>query len=496
MNRIFVGVAALGAPLLCFAVSTHTWLSSTYADFEKGELKGVSMRSDGRITLAPKSTELFDSSLAYLWALARDSKGAIYAAGGPGARVYRFTGGKAEKVAEFDAVEVHALAIDARDRVYAATFPDGRIYSLNPAGKPGGKPEEFYNPKQKYIWSMVFDKSGNLYVATGDNGEIHRVTPDGKGSVFFHSDDTHVRSMAFAGADLIAGTDPTGMVIRISPAGQGFVLYQLPKREVTAVSVAPDGSIYAAGAGTQQSAGGPSALLAALAAAAAATPSARPAGAGTPAERPAQAETPRVIALTGGSEVYRIEASGLPQKIWSHPVDVVYAIGFDSHGAPILGTGNKGTLYRVDSPSLYTALEIVNVNQITALLSAPDGSVLAASGNLGKVYRFGPELEQEGVVTSEVFDSGSFSLWGKLVPYGDNAKGVRLESHSGNLDRPRYYWSGWSASAPPAARFVQWRAVLTGRQRSFAGARFGGAGLSTAQRGAARGRNRKHAAQL
>jgi hypothetical protein len=167
-----------------------------------------------------------------------------------------------------------------------------------------------------------------------------------------------------------------------------------------------------------------------------------------------------VIALTGGSEVYRIESSGLPQKVWSHPVDVVYAIGFDSHGAPLLGTGNKGTLYRVDSPSLYTALEIVNVNQITSLLSVSDGSLLAAAGNLGKVYRFGPELESEGTVTSEVFDSGSFSLWGRLTPYGDGSKDVRLESHSGNLDRPRTYWSEWGTGTPPAARFVQWRAML------------------------------------
>ena len=35
-------------------------------------------------------------------------------------------------------------------------------------------------------------------------------------------------------------------MIRISLAGEGFVLYQLPKREVTAVAIAKDGSSYAA----------------------------------------------------------------------------------------------------------------------------------------------------------------------------------------------------------------------------------------------------------
>ena len=458
MYRKRVCVAALAAiPSLCLAVSTRSWIASTYSDFEKGERKGVSLRSDGRITLAPRSHELFDSSLAYIWALARDSKGAIYAAGGPGARVYRFANGKCEKLAEFDAVEVHALAIDSHDRVYAATFPDGRIYRVT----PGSRPEEFYNPKQKYIWSMLFDRSGNLLIATGDHGEIHRVTADGKGSVFFQSEDTHVRSLALDGDDLIAGTDPTGLVIRIDAQAHGFVLYQLPKREITAVAVAPDGSIYAAGAGTQQTNPSSSALLAAITAPAAVPPTGNSGTIVVPgaAEPP---HAPRTLALTGGSEVFRIDASGLPQKVWSHPQDVVYSIGFDPNARPILGTGNKGIVYRVDSPSLYTALETINVNQITALLPAPDGSFLAATGNLGKVYRFGPELEKTGVVTSEVFDSGSFSSWGKLTPDGDLAKeGLQLESHSGNLDRPRNYWSAWSKTSPPASRFVQWRATLT-----------------------------------
>lgn len=451
MRTVLLRFAAIAVlPIAGFAVSTRTWLSSSYADFAKGELRGVSLRSDGRLTLAPEAFEVFDSSLAYLWTLARDSKGVIYAGGGPGAKVYRFANLKSEKIAEFDAVEVHALAIDRQDRVYAATFPDGKIYRLNPAGKP----ELFYDPKQKYIWSMLFDPQGNLFVATGENGEIHRVTPDGKGSVFFNSNDTHVRSLAMTGSDLIAGTDPTGLVIRINPKGEGFVLYQLPKREITAVAIAPDGSVYAAGAGTQQVPGGASALLTAIN-----TPA--PPAPGPPAPPVPSPPPSRAIALTGGSEVYRIDPSGLPEKVWSHPQDVAYAIAFDRDGKALVGTGNKGVVYRIETPALYTALETVNVNQITALIPVADGSFLAASANLGNVYQFGPGLEPEGTVTSDVYDSGSFSQWGRLVPYGDSPNGtITLESHSGNLDRPRYYWSQWSATAPPAARFIQWRAKL------------------------------------
>ncbi|HBY62769.1 MAG TPA: hypothetical protein DEH78_23340, partial [Solibacterales bacterium] len=53
--------------------------------------------------------------------------------------------------------------------------------------------------------------------------------------------------------------------------------------------------------------------------------------------------------VLGGSEVYRIGKDGYPRRIWSHGQDVVYGIAFDSQGRPVLGTGNKGNLYRLDS---------------------------------------------------------------------------------------------------------------------------------------------------
>src|SRR5450759_2373577 len=74
------------------AVETITWRQATSADFEKGEIKALSLRSDGLLSLAPVFTEILDSSSPYLWALAEDSKGNVYAGGGgpgsPGARIY------------------------------------------------------------------------------------------------------------------------------------------------------------------------------------------------------------------------------------------------------------------------------------------------------------------------------------------------------------------------------------------------------------------------
>ncbi len=74
-------------------------------------------------------------------------------------------------LADLDALGIQAMAVDSRDRVYAATSPDGKVYRI--AGN--AKPEVFYDPKAKYIWSLAFDSKGDLFIATGDPGEIHRV---------------------------------------------------------------------------------------------------------------------------------------------------------------------------------------------------------------------------------------------------------------------------------------------------------------------------------
>ena len=72
-----------------FAGQTKIWTQGDYGDFEKAVLKNISLRSDGLLTLAPRSHELFDTTSAYLWALAQDSKGNLYAGGGTTARLYR-----------------------------------------------------------------------------------------------------------------------------------------------------------------------------------------------------------------------------------------------------------------------------------------------------------------------------------------------------------------------------------------------------------------------
>ena len=473
--RLLVALPALAS--LCGAGETKTWSQNDYSDFEKGNLKKLSLSSDGRLRLAPAFHETFDSASVYLWALAEDSKGNLYAGGGgpggPGARLYLISpDGKGKTLAQWDDLEVHALAIDQSDQLYAATSPDGKVYKI----EPGGKPQLFYDPHAKYIWGMAFDSRGNLFIATGDRGEIHRVTPKGTGDVFFKTGETHARSLAIDNQDnLLVGTEPGGLIVRVSPKGDGFVLYQAAKREITTVAVGKDGSVWAAGVGNKQAPAVPSV----------APPLSTPPAPQPAAPAPAQpgAVQPRQVQMTsapipsisvpsvsGGSEIYRISAEGFPRKVWSHSQQVAYSIAFDPQGRPLIGTGNKGTAYRLDSDLVHTELLSAPPTQVTCLLVGAGGKLYAATGNIGKIYQLGPGLEKEGAIESEVFDAGLFSSWGRLSFRGQPEGGqIAFETRSGNLDRPQKDWSPWSASitspeggriTSPPARFLQWKATL------------------------------------
>ncbi len=463
------------APLV--AVETRYWVQDDIDEFEKGNLSRLSVRSDGRLLLAPVVTELLDSSTPYLWTVAQDSKGNLYAGGGgptgSTAKLFQIdSAGKSKVLAEIEGLEIHAIAVDSQDRVYAATAPDGKVYRVD-----NGKAQVFYDPKAKYIWAMAFSKAGDLYVATGDRGEIHKVTPDGKGSVFFQTEETHARSLAIdSTGNLIVGTEPNGLVIRITPAGDGFVLYQTPKREITAVAVGGDGSVYAAGVGNR-SASAPS-LIPPPAPAPVPVPSPGPGSgaAGPTTAQPRMVSPPAQIpsatpSIAGGSDVYRIGADGAPRKIWSNAQDVAYALMIDAQGRPIVGTGNKGKIYRIDSDLLYTLVANLAPTQVTGFAAGSGGRILAVTGNIGKVYRIGPEVEKSGTFESEPFDANAFTYWGRLSLEGPlNGGKVAVDARSGNVNHPQKNWSAWSpvpiagdggrVAAPPS-RFLQYRATLT-----------------------------------
>src|SRR5579859_4522100 len=210
MVVFLIGLGA--APL--FAEHTRTWRQASYEDFLKGTPRGVAVRSDGRLELAPKFTLLADADASYLWSLRLDAKGALYAAGGSPAKVFRFDeNGKPTTVFDSADLVAQSIAFDSKGLLYVATSPDGKVYRLSSTGVKS----VFFDPKTKYIWDIAFGSDGVLYVATGDKGQIFAVSPEGKSQLFYDSDEAHIRVLAFdSNRNLLAGTEPNGRVLRIT----------------------------------------------------------------------------------------------------------------------------------------------------------------------------------------------------------------------------------------------------------------------------------------
>jgi hypothetical protein len=173
--------------------------------------------------------------------------------------------------------------------------------------------------------------------------------------------------------------------------------------------------------------------------------------------------------------VYRISPDGLWDQLWESRDDSPYDLTFDRAGALIVGTGGKGKLYRLEgNPLRPTLLARAAAQQVTAFYRDPTGRLYYATANPGKLFRVSSERASRGTYESDPRDAQMVSTWGTLSWHGTATGGNKIElfSRSGNTETPDDTWSAWSApyGAPegspitsPKARYLQWRAVLTGK---------------------------------
>jgi hypothetical protein len=482
----------LAVSFVSYAEHTRRWRQSTYEEFLKGTAKGIAVRSDGHLELAPKFTLISDADASYLWSLKTDTAGVLYAAGGSPAKVFRFEGtGKPKTIFESTDLLAQSIAFDAKGTLYVATSPDGRVYKVSASGEKS----VFFDPKTKYIWDLAFAADGTLFVATGDKGQIYAVAPDGNGRLFYASDEAHIKILGFdVKGNLLAGTEPNGRILRVNrkngakksaeePAGEGFVLYETAKREVTSVAVATDGAIYVAAIGEKNkpNAPAPSPVIATSQGTTTITNTAQVAGQG-----PASFLTfPAAIS----SSIYKLAPDAAPEELWTSRDEVVYALGLSADGRLLAGAGNTGSLLVIDGHGVYAQLAKSGAAQITGITRNSVGKIFLCTANPGKVFSVGPEFEAEGTFESQSYDAKLFSQWGRLEWWGpatsmgapgksaknekasaDSSKEPRLEFfvRSGNTEDPGREWSKWfgpytktgTAVEAPAARFFQWKAVI------------------------------------
>jgi hypothetical protein len=473
-----VAAALAAAAGLCVVVSASAptfWTVGNQAAFLTGDVENLSVDADGRVHLGPAASVVAETSAPFLWTLHAGSDGSLFTGSGNEGRFLRIARGGAVTTA-FDAgeLEVHAVAPASGGAFYVGTSPDGKIYHV----AADGTSRVFFDPDDKYIWSLAVDRAGNLFAATGDKGVIYRITPDGKGAPFYRTGTTNVITLALGrDGDLLAGTESPGRIYRIDSAGKAFVLLDSPYREIHALRVADDGTIYAAAVN-----GG----------AAAAPPASEP-----PSGEPARAPVPTVSAeITGVSAIespippptstgspvaqrrpgrgaiYRIQPDGLWDLMWDAGDDSPFDLLIEPGGSLLVGTGTEGKIYRLSGePARATLLARAGARQVTALVREPSGRIIGATSNPGKVFALSAEPARRGVYESDIRDAGTVATWG-VIRWRATLNGGRIEvaTRSGNTSTPDETWSAWSRPhtngageqmTSPNARYLQWRLTMS-----------------------------------
>ena len=350
--------------------------------------------------------------------------------------------------------------------LYVGTSPDGKVYKVD----RNGSATTFFDPEDKYIWALAVDGRGNVYAGTGDKGVIYKIAPDGKGVPFYKTKATHATALAFDKAgNLLVGTESPGKVFRVDRRRQGLCAarHAVPgdpraafRRQRPAVrrrAERPAGAARgpprrAARETTSPPGDAGRALVPSVSVSTEITSIAIVDGSGAPTT----AGSGRDDRRTSKGAVYRIMPDGLWDLVWESRDDSPYDVIFDQSGAPIIATGNKGKLYRLEGDPLRpTLLTRAGAQQVTAFYKDPRGQVYFATANPGKLFRLSSERATRGTYESEPRDAQMVATWGTLSWRGTVPKGsqVELSTRSGNTETPDDTWSPWSARIPrPTAR--------------------------------------------
>jgi len=477
---ILGGGALFGVP--AFASSPKFFQASTQTDFLKGDVENLSIDGRGQLLLGPALDLVYETPAPFVWTIITAQDGTFFLGTGNDGKVYRVgADGKGSLFYSSPELEVHALAAAPNGGLFVATSPDGKIYKLD----RDGKATTFFAPDEKYIWSLAVDGKGNLYAATGEKGVVYKIGPDGKGAPFYRTKTTHATALSFdKSGNLLVGTGSPGKVIRVDQDGKGFVLLDTTFQEIRGLHFDGKGMLFATAMnGRPGFSSGPiippvidqPVSTTGRAPVPTVTVSAEITSIAVIDSTDTSSPTPRGAAGAAKGAVYRISPDGVWDQVWESREDVPYDVTFDATGAPIVATGNKGKLYRLEGDPLRpTLLTRAGAQQITTFVKNARGQLFIATANPGKLFRVSSERAPRGSYESAALDAQMLATWGSIRWRGSVPKDAKIEisTRSGNTETPDETWSTWSAPysasegspiTSPKARYLQWRAVLTGK---------------------------------
>ena len=387
-----------------------------FLDVPSRNLTGLATRSDGRLVVGPYLYPLAGELTAdLLWDLVELPDGGWLVATGPTGEIHELTINAETRTftsqlwAQLDNGQVFKLAPLPDGRVVAGTSPEGKVYLLDRTGT--------VLVRAALPVDSVFDllplDDGSVLLATGNPGRIYRLdvaawvaadTPDTEPAddalpigftEFGRVRDRNVRRLALAtDGRILAGSAPDGMLYRFTATGgEPEVLFEDNRAEITDISVAANGDVYAAVVAS-----------------------------GTPG-------TTRIIQTTNLNPDPDEDAGKEPE-----PVPMII-----SPNPPSTFSGRSSVLYLPGGDGLAETVVSRGDLAIYRLLEQTDGTLLIAGGEDGDLVGYDPRnrrsLTYGGSPSAQITDLAPLTKDGPVVALLNNPTGLALIDYQG--DSPR-----------------------------------------------------------
>jgi hypothetical protein len=458
-RALLVGAAALAGALAtgdAGAVGTRTFELDSLEKLSGGDLKGVSVGSDGvvRAGWLLGDVPLPEGSGTTATCAVELADGSVLVGTGPsaGGKIVRIAGDRASVFAETRESAVSALVVDKAGTIFAATTSN-KIYRVS----SGRADVAATLTGVESVLALVADpRTGALYAGTGSEGKVMRIEPGGASSVYYKVEEPFVVSLAVADDGAVyAGTSGKGVLYRIAAPGRATVVYDFRTQDVHAedvhaVAVGPNHVVWAI---ANESASGSSESTES-------SSSSRRATSGRAAPGPSTAGRTK----PGKGSLWKFDAQGRPERVMHHDEFHYVSLALDDGGAPFVGTGAEGRVYTVDDAHRVSLVADSDERQIGALHVA--GRVRFALGSDPvSFHRLLSIGGADAVWTSKALDAGLRARFGHLRYSATGT--VEVSTRSGDTQSPDATWSAWSppvatggAMASPPGRFVQVRARM------------------------------------
>ena len=430
----------------------QVWRQAGRNDFSLGKFNGTSLAANGTMRLAPTLQRVASTGETYLWALASDETGNLYAGTGNTGKVLKLDpSGKLSTLVTLPAVTVQSLVYSKTDRcLYAGTSLKARVYRV----ALDGSYKLITKLSEKYVLALHVNDRGDLTIAPGGGGNVYRITqaqlngaseakadfnqPSIKEALqpYFKTSADHIMALEEDSEhNLYVGTGNDGVIYKVSPDGVGKVLYDAKENAITALALDSNGNLY--------SATGPRGVL------------------------------------------YRTSPDGTTTAIFERAASFYTGLKAAADGS-LFATTTNAVFHIVPSktdPNQPHVIPMDNPKEIDFLSLAllQDGKIAVGTGNVGEIYGasaadLSGKTSLTGVFESVVHDSRISSKWGRIRLEGSVPAGasVKVETRTGDSAEPDATWSAWNSATPneskteaqvsgSPARFIQYRLTLTGK---------------------------------